>query len=265
MKILLIILSFLFLTGDTLKLSFLSEINTAYSKAYVDALGFVYTISNNNISKFDSNGKKQHEYCNKLFGNICQIDVSDPFRIAVFYKDFEKLVFLNNALSELRSTINISELGIENPELVCSSSNGGFWIFDSKLQKLIYFDQNLKKQQESVSLLSISSDTAKPVSIEEKNNNIYMSLSSTGIHVFDKYGAYLKKVPLVGNCGYTIDENSISYFAENKIVKYNSKFLNEQYILLPDSLQNAKNAIVTGNILYMFNQNKIKAYNILNQ
>ena len=53
----------------------------------IDQYGFIYSIDKDNLIKYDSKGEILYNYSNKLLGDITQIDISNPLRPLLFYKD----------------------------------------------------------------------------------------------------------------------------------------------------------------------------------
>ena len=56
-------------------------------KIEIDQYGFIYHINKDNLIKFNLKGVPLYNYSNKLLGNISQLDVSNPLRPLLFYKD----------------------------------------------------------------------------------------------------------------------------------------------------------------------------------
>ncbi len=134
-----------------------------------------------------------------MSGKITDVDVSDPFRTLLFYRDFNKIIFLDKNLSEITSPIVLDDLGYYNVLSVCQSVNGGFWIFDQSLSSVIYIDKNLntiKKSSQLSDLIGQEMDQ-KQVFMLEKNDYIYLGVSGEGILLFDSYGTYIKTFPIV--------------------------------------------------------------------
>ena len=62
----------------------------------VDQYGYFYIIDQDNLIKYDSEGHTLYHYSNKLLGNIDQIDISNPLRPLLFYKDQGLIIVLDN-------------------------------------------------------------------------------------------------------------------------------------------------------------------------
>ena len=70
------------------------------SSIHSDYLENVYVITpTNDITKYNKSGLKLASANFKILGNISWIDASNPFEIYVFFRDQNKLLFLDNLLN----------------------------------------------------------------------------------------------------------------------------------------------------------------------
>lgn len=264
MKFLIYISVFLvFINSSGFDLKYEKSFSVINSNFKVDLLGNVYVIENQTLVKYDINGEKIKEYSNKHLGSVSYLDVSDPFRILLFYKDFNQILFLDNYLAEIRSPVQLDDLKMDQVEIVCSSSQGGFWVFNNQSGQLIYFDKNLQKQQESVSLNSINVSLKKPVSLIEKSDFLYMHIPEIGILVFDKYGAYFKTLNLGDISNFQVADGKVIYFKNNSLLKYDMKFFTTVQLDLPDSLRNAKSVNILKDKLYILREKMVTVYTVI--
>src|SRR3972149_5745424 len=84
----------------------------------IDQLGNFYLINSNTLVQYSPNLVKKQQYTNNFSGKVTHIDVNDPLRILLFYKDFNQVVFLDRALSLLGSPVDLGQLGFTNVALV---------------------------------------------------------------------------------------------------------------------------------------------------
>lgn len=225
-----------------------------------DAIGNIYSIKGNNITSFNSEGQKLFSYANPFMGDITYADVKDPMRILLFFKDFNKVVFLSNKLSELGSPIELDNAGYTGVSICCISNLSGFWLFDSQALQLVYLNTNLEPIHKGTVLQNIFKNTQElPGQLIEDNDMIYMSLPNTGLLVFDKFGAYQKTLPIVNIGRFQVIGDKIIRFYNNQLYSYN-KELNIDSISLPENLKIVsasiyKNQIVASNKeeIFIFN------------
>lgn len=98
-----------------------------------------YYFSKNNVF-YKNNEGKLLQYQNLQLGTISKIDIINPLKIIVFYKDFNSVVLLDNQLNEIQK-INFSE--IENSIIVSAIGMSGqnkLWLFNETNQQIALFD-----------------------------------------------------------------------------------------------------------------------------
>lgn len=78
-----------------------ATIKTEAEKLVTDNLGNAYLIDGATINKVDSIGVLQKSFSNKNFGAITSADATNALRIILFYKDFNRIITLDNTLSEI--------------------------------------------------------------------------------------------------------------------------------------------------------------------
>ena len=186
-----------------------------------DNLGNFYLVGKDEISKYDANGNVFNKFSIKAFGNIESIDVSNPMKILVFYKDFSKIVFLDNTLSLNGSMIDLEENMLNQSRLACYSYNDGIWVYDQQKFELLRLDKNLSVSNNTGNLNQLLGIDIVPDFLTEYNNCIYLNNPSTGILVFDVYGTYLKTIPLLHLRKFQISNQEILYIEDSAAVSYN--------------------------------------------
>jgi hypothetical protein len=103
-----------------------------------DSLGNVYFVSNEIL--FKKNKTEVHQYKNIALGKISHVDFLNPFRIVLFYEDFNTVIFLDNQFNEIQK-INLSET---LPSLaitaIGNASQNRLWIYDNLNQQISLYD-----------------------------------------------------------------------------------------------------------------------------
>jgi hypothetical protein len=97
----------------------------------IDQYGFVYHINKDNLIKYSPLGEVIYNYSNKLLGNITQLDISNPLRPLLFYKDQGVILALDNTLSLQKSEISLNELELYQTNCISNSNfDNGIWLYD---------------------------------------------------------------------------------------------------------------------------------------
>lgn len=227
----LVIILLSFSVGDY---TLLYSIDGDFDAVTIDITGNIYTVSGNVLSKYDSNGKLIKTYSEKSYGNISLIDPSDQFKILVFYKDFNKIIFLDNMLSPSGDPIDVQSLGIQQPVLTCTSYQNGFWVFDQTEHELVRYDKNLGASNRSGNIVLLTGNQIQPDYLIESNGYVFLNDSSSGIYVFDKFGTYYKTLPFKGLQDFQVNGENILYCSNKKFISYNFKIFEEKILDLPE-------------------------------
>jgi len=163
------------MNSDTIsEFKWIKDITIKTESFATDQLNNIYSIDKTGVVKISIEDQSRFSYSSKLNGNIHSVDVTDPFRILIFYKDFSRAVFLDNKLTELLSAIQLNDLGYFNVQAVGTSSRGGFWIYDQDVAQIVYIDKSLKESHRSSVLRDIidkSSDKEMIEFLKSKSNS----------------------------------------------------------------------------------------------
>lgn len=198
-----------------------------------DNLGNLYLVANNELKKYDNDGNLLKTYSNKSSGKLDFADVSDPLKILLYYKDFRKILFLDNTLSPTNDPILLDNLGIMQPNLVCNSYENGFWIYDQQDFQLLRIDKNLKVSNQSGNIAQLTGQGINPNYLAESSNMVYLNDAENGILLFDKFGTYSKTIPIKNLPSFQIIDDNIVYFSKYQLFRYNLKTFEEETLNLP--------------------------------
>lgn len=188
--------------------------------AQTDKLNNVWVIDGSELICFDKNLKKVGSYTNLMFGNPSTIDVTDPFKVALFYPQTKTLVLLNNKLAVIGSPISLSDEGIGDAILACRSGKRGFWIFDRSKGEIIHFDSNIEQTGEKI-VLDVSYSGYVPLYMQESNGVLFVAFKGKGIGRFDPFGAALAEIPVDIDFPFLINNKEVIYRSKGKTFSYN--------------------------------------------
>ena len=118
----------------------------------MDVLGNLVLAKAHEIDKYNSKGKLLQHYSNLSNGDIYDLDASDALHVLVFYQDFQKLLFLDSDLAPKGDWIDLNELEFPEASLVCTSFDGGFWMYDSQSSELLRINNALKTDQKRANI-----------------------------------------------------------------------------------------------------------------
>jgi hypothetical protein len=192
-----------------------------------DNIGNIYTIKDDELIKYLPSGKFFERYSNLQLGNITSVDATNPLKILLYYRDFQQIVYLDNQLSKNSNIVSLQDLGFEQTDLVCASTNNSFWIFNKQNNELIRFNENSKKVVATGNLKQILQTNLNPNFLTEHNGFIYLNCPETGIYVFDIFGTFNKLISLKNLKKFQINESIIYYKKDSSLCSYNYKIFEE--------------------------------------
>lgn len=201
-----------------------------------DNLGNLYLIKGEELLKYLPGGKFIARYSNLKLGDITTVDVTNPLKIIVYYRDFQQVVFLDNQLSVNSAPVSLEKLGHEQTELVCAGANNSFWIYDKQNNELLRFDENSKQVISTGNLKQVLRADLAPDFMKEHNGYLFLNNPANGIYVFDIFGAFSKIISIKELKRFDVGEDII-YFKKDKLLcSYKHKLFEESCTTLPDTV-----------------------------
>lgn len=184
--------------SDTLvQLKLIKHLDGKYNKLFVDNLDNIYVLSdgNNQLKKMNSNGDSLQVFNDvKKYGSIYSIDVSNPLKIAIFYREFSTVVILDRFFN-LVNKIDLRNAGIMQCRSISTSYDNNLWAFDQFDFKLKKLDGDGKIMFSSDDFRILFSNPPTPANIIDNNGQLYLYDKQTGWFLFDYYGGFKAKYP----------------------------------------------------------------------
>ena len=137
----------------------------------VDMFDDIYILSSKkNIKKYINDSNNILEYTNLEYGEITKIITENPFRVIIFFKDNQNIVFLDKNLNELNYIINLNNLFDE--KIVDISNYSNLLFFLSEINEIFIYDiaRNEIINSKKLSLTNQS----KSIKIFSNNNKIFI-------------------------------------------------------------------------------------------
>ncbi|GAA4737361.1 hypothetical protein [Flavisolibacter ginsenosidimutans] len=231
--------------------------------AAVDNLDNLYIISSTGqVKKFGPKGDSIGVFNGiRNYGKLTAIDVTNPLKPLLFYKDFSNVVILDRFLAS-RSSLNLRKYNILQPSAIGLSYDNNIWVFDT-------YDNKLKRLDEAGNLLLQTDDfralfnqSFAPQKIINENGFVYLADSASGIFVFDNYGTYKRKIPLKNWGTIDVTNGRIVRLSKDAIVVYNPVNFSEKSFAFPSSFKPYLHSFTTSNKLITFSQDSLRIYRI---
>lgn len=204
-----------------------------HAKIFADVFDNCYVVADDRVEKLDSSLIVVARF-RPVFGHITSIDPLNPFKVLLFQRDFYRITLLDNNLSPVGEAQYLPDMGASFPVLACSAMDGGFWVYDGLLEKLLYFRSGSSPSYFSNDISSILSQST-PTELRSYGNTIYLGVEGRGIAVFDKFGTYRKLIPEVYAARHfqPIGENIFFINSRGDLCSLNTLVTDDPLVIIP--------------------------------
>ncbi|NNC70799.1 MAG: hypothetical protein HKN90_08275 [Flavobacteriaceae bacterium] len=217
-----------------------------------------YYIKDNTLYK--KTLKNRYSYTNTQLGPIASVDVTNPLKILVFYRDFNTIMILDNRLNELTDRINLSEASYgKNATFASISSNNNLWLYsldDNILTLWNYEKKEVIFESQPLQFYQVGFEGWSQISNYEK----CWLASNNGILEFNQYGSFIKATVIGDIKAIQSDNNHVIIVSGAKI--YSLKGDKKEMLKNVDLNHLSTNFFVNKNTLVFFRSNMIFRYRI---
>lgn len=175
-----------------------------------DNLQRIYAWNGNKLVLHERDGTFLFSYSESAFGAIDWVDVRDPMKPLVFFKDAGKAVLLDNTLSAQGDEIDLFKIYPGLGTLLASSIDHHYWVFDSERQELLRLDAAFDVVTRSGNLTSLGLGGMSPERVQEYNGKVFLWEQDYGFVVFDIFGTIIRKIPMEGLRNYHVNSYGFS-------------------------------------------------------
>ena len=218
----------------------------------MDNFNYSYFLIDNSLIKKNQN--QILNYNNLQLGPVESVDIFNPLKINVFYKDFNSVVILDNRLAEIYKIDFNANKSYKNVTHVSTGYDNTIWVFNQDTQQLELFDyrSNFTKTK-TLPVESMVLDL-------KSNYNYCWLLTKDYLYTFNYFGVNILKKK---NQGFS----SVFNYNENLVLKKDNKlfFLKNNAtepveIQLPKLLINA--FFVNNETLYIYDNEFLYKYQL---
>ncbi len=198
-------------------------IKGTFTNFYLDNFSNLYLLSNNNkIIKYSATGDSLAVYNDtRRYGDIFSVDVTNPLKIILFYKDFLTVVVLDRFLNAIH-TIDLRKLNIYQAKAVALSYDNNYWGFDQLNNTLIKIDDQGKLLLKTGDFRMIFNYSFNPGKIIDNNGQLYLYDENSGWMIFDYYGGFKKYIPAKNWENVMVINNTLFGFAFDRMYAMNT-------------------------------------------
>lgn len=213
----------------------------------------IYYINNQTLYK--SGPGQIIEYAALNLGEITSVDIVNPLKISVFYRQSNTVVLLDNTLNEI-TRVDFSNLeDFRNSALATTANDRRLWIFNTDLQQLELFDYRLNKV-----VVQFPPMPALPISYTSNFNFCWIQNEST-LTTFNIYGTIVDEQTT--STHFEKLEQSQNMLIGLKEDCFYIKRSNRNSFERIDDLENTGQEFsLIGEILYIYNGQNLMTYTI---
>ena len=229
----------------------------------VDILDNIYLItSGNQLKKLDNNGDSIAAFNDvKKFGNPSLLDVNNPLKILLYYKNYATVVVLDRLLTQ-RNSINFRKQSIFSVQAIATSYDNNIWVFDEQDYKLKKIDETGKLLSESADMRQLVDSTPSPQLIIDSDNLVYLYDEKKGFYIFDYYGALKNTLPFLNWTDIAISRNKMMGFSNNMLYSYELKSLNLKTYRLPLFFKDYDAIKAVNGKVYLLKKDSVEIYSV---
>lgn len=229
----------------------------------VDNLDNIYILnSRNQIRKYNANGDSVAIFNDvKKFGKATLVDVTNPLKVVLYYRDFATVVMLDRFLNVV-NTIDLRKQNIFQAKAIAQSYDNKIWVYDELENKLKKIDEDGKLLQETPDFRLLLNRAIMPSKIFDENKYVYIYDSVRGVNVFDYYGALKNNILITGWKNFKVAGKYIFGSKADTLYRYDiTNFMYDEWIL-PEQLIKSKAFNFTSSRLYALKKDSIEIYTI---
>lgn len=227
----------------------------------VDNLGNVYILSKDNgLKKLDQNGDSLAVYNDvRHYGKISTIDVTNPLKILVYYKEFSTIVALDRFLNII-NIIDLRSLGILEAKAIGLAYDNNTWVYDEIDAKLKRIGDDGSLVDQTTDFRQIFDSAPDPSVIVDQGGLVYLYDSAKGVYAFDHYGGLKAHVILKDWLDFTVIDKSILGRDDHLFFKYELGTLDVKEEPIPAFCRDALKIRIMPASLYVLKEKGLEIY-----
>lgn len=201
--------------------AYLRTIPGQYSYFNVDNLDNVYLVTTGNqLKKLGPNGDSAGVFNDvKRYGKLSSIDVSNPLKLLLYYKNFSTVVVLDRQLT-IRNTIDLRKLQLFRVKTIGNAYDNNIWLFDEQDYKLKKIDESGVLLNETVDWRQLFDTLPTPEQLIDRDNFVYLYDPEKGFYIFDYYGTLKNRLPFTGWTDTEVNGTTMYGFKDGKLYSY---------------------------------------------
>ena len=221
-----------------------------------DELGNLFYMENQVF--YRKSGQRIFSFSNVDLGAITTVDVGNPFKILLLYRDFNSVIILDNNLNELSQRLDFTdETQFNNVLFVGNSSQNNIWLYadDNKLH--LYNYETLSEELQTQAMTFYEDDFIAQ-SIVSTFKRVWIQSDSEALE-FNEYGNYVRTYLINGAERIFPFQKGILVLKEGT---FEYLFEEERRRVELNFKETMKNVSVSGSSLFIYDGKKVSQFQL---
>lgn len=227
----------------------------------VDNLGNIYLInSDNQLKKVSSSGDSLAVFnIVKTLGKLYSIDVTNPLKILLYYREFATIVEVDRFLNIL-NTIDLRNLSIYQAKSVALAYDNNIWVYDELDAKLKRIGDDGSLIDQTTDIRQVTETAPDPSFMADQSGYVYLYDSTRGLYLFDHYGSLQKKVQITGWKDPAVIEKNLLGRDDKQFFRYQVNTPGVQQEPIPAGYLPAIKIKITSGAIFVLKQSGLEIY-----
>ncbi|HVU56135.1 MAG TPA: hypothetical protein VHD83_13815 [Puia sp.] len=227
----------------------------------VDNLGNIYVLTvDNQLKKLSPMGDSLAVFNDvRRFGKVSLVDVSNPLKIVVYYREFTTIIELDRFLNMV-NTIDLRKLNILQARAVGLSYDNTVWVYDE-------LDAKLKKIGDDGSLVDQTADfrllfdtMPEPTVLRDQGGFVYLYDTARGVYIFDHYGGLKNHIALLRWKDFDVLDKNMLGRDDRSFLRYQQGTLDVQEEPIPGYARDALRIKIMPSAIYVLRRGRLEIY-----
>ncbi|MBN8859735.1 MAG: hypothetical protein J0H29_15170 [Sphingobacteriales bacterium] len=217
-----------------------------------DNLGNIYILTTKGLLKKYGNKGDSLNVFNEVrrYGNVYAMDVTNPLKVILYYRDFSTVVMLDRFLNRI-NTVDLRKAGVFQAKALALSYDNNLWVFDEQSAKLKKIGDDGRLIMETTDLRQALTRLPSPQKIIDRDGFVYLCDEDNGIYIFDYYGTLKNELALTGIRDIQVINKTILGRKNGSFVRYRLGTLDLMQAHLPPQIKLSYNICIMQQGIYV--------------
>jgi hypothetical protein len=187
------------------------------------------------------------------------MDVTNPFKILLYYQEFNTIVMLDRLLSNINS-IDLRKFNLFQVKCIGLAYDNNVWIYDELEGKLKKIADDGTLISETTDIRQLTDSVPDPDLLIDQGGLVYLYDSLKGAFIFDHYGGFQKVIPLQNWQHFSVIDKTILGWGGHYFMKYMRQTGQEERKEIPPYCLPALKIVVRPGNVYVLKTDGIHVY-----